>query len=618
MGHSRYSAGRRRFLASAGGVGITALAGCFGGDDPDGEDDGPRHVDPDDREINSEWVTAISSEASFRSPYTIAEAGDATRLDLLVDGAYELDENDEFYSLWVEDYENVGNEEYVFTLRDTLEWGADYGAMTADDWVWHYHNVITPALEGENWANHATAGHWEGIVDVEAEDEHTFRMTLEDPNPLFIQSPAMWGQDAILPRTLVEPYYEDWQDGESGVGRALNESDAVSTYEYAGNLGPYTFERREPEDRFVAVRNEDYYRRGTGPDEEDWADAPYFEQYTIRVIQDDTTRLNELEAGNLSALDSPETIPADHADRFRGDEDVTVVTTETPFVRILAYNQRANGWEQLRNREVRRALSMAVDKETIVEDIFGGNASIAQTFQPAYSEFYDDSQVEAFGVGESYDPDGARSILEAELSSDYGYDGDDLLGPDGEQVELTLYYGNHADVVRDTGSFIAHELEDIGFAVDRKARPFETVSESVLNIPDDDGTLHTNPGNREEYTSTADWDLYYGLGLNTFPRSPYRLEPYFTREGSVNFYGYHPEADIDGMVETAMDNDDLEAMRADFADVFGTLSEEQPVNFVLFRDEIHGYHEEVVHTEEAAPSWGYKDATWWKTDDPFA
>ncbi|MCU4973352.1 ABC transporter substrate-binding protein [Halobacteria archaeon AArc-m2/3/4] len=608
---------RRAVLAATSG-GIAAIAGCTtdDGSGANGNENGngtetETGTDPDpteqhDREIQTEWIQAVPMEASNLSPYWVNDYASSLRIGLHLDGAYTLDENGDFYSLWVDDYENRGNDTYAFTLRDSLEWGGDYGAMTADDWVWFYHNVIDT---DENWVGYLGRDDWRNVESVDAEDRHTFVVELEQSDPLFVKRPTMWGT-SILPRALTEPYYQDWQDGDDGAGEALNTADEVLEFRYAGNLGPYEFERRDLEDRYVGTRNDDYYRQGTEPDADDWADAPYFDRYVIRVLPTQSTRLSEFRSGGLTYTE----LPADQAQSFEDDDDITVVSTPTPFNRITVYNQRANGWEPLRNRRVRQALSMAIDKRTVVDHIFDGNAETAHTFQPTYSEFYDDSHVTPFGDGESYDPEQARSLLAEELSGEYGYDGDTLLGPEGTQVQLDLVYQTGETVYEDTGRYIADALDELGIAVDQRATPADVLFERYAEQEDDSGNAVFNAGDRDEYTSSDDWDLMWSISLNTFPYSPGSNAPVFTQGGSFNFFGYVPEDDLEGLFSDAMSADDLETQQDRFAEIFGILSRDQPFNFMLFDNRVHGYQREVVHTESVSPSWGYKNQTFWATE----
>lgn len=610
---------RRKVLTFAGAAGVASLAGCIGGDDDpddgdDDDDDGPGddigdQADVENREIQPEWILASGSEAQDLNPLRINDTTSAARLTPLLDGPYGLDENDEFYGYWFEDYETDDNQTWTFYLRDNLEWSDEYGSMTADDWVFHIENI---AQYEDNWASHVNRSNWEMVVSAEAVEDTVLEIEIEDPDPLFIRQPTFWGTQ-ILPQSLVEPYFEDYLDGNEDAGTELNEDDAVQNFEYTGNLGPYTFEERAVEDRFVAVRNDDYYLRG---ENEDWEDAPYFEQYTINILEEESTRLAEFRTQGLTTLG----IPADQVEEFEGDDQFTLISSETPYCSVQVFNQRANGWDELRKPEVRRALAMAINKDTIADDIYRGFAEVAHTFQPEYSDFYDDSEVEQVGQGDSYDVAAARELLEENLSDEYEYDGDTLVGPDDQPVVLTYVYSNAADLVEDTARYVASEMEQLGIEIDAVGTPFNTMLEQYAQVAEDGEPLgifnDPEADDPQALTSAREWDIMSGIGFNTYPRSPASIEAFWTAHSGTNFYGYVPEDDIAGMIAEGAAAEDEDEQQAIFAEIFGILSRDLPVNFLYFEDDIIGYQDEVVFTEDPSPSWGYKSMSFWMTDDP--
>lgn len=595
------------------------IAGCLGDDGEDDDDTDDDDGDNDDElpgQRQPEFVTATESEATDLHQYHINDVHSALRVDTVLDGAYTLTTEDEFYPLWVQNIENDGDQEYTYHLRDNLEFGAGYGQMTAEDWEFHWDAVMRQAAqEDNNWVGHASFSDWAEIDDLWAEDDLIFKIELTSPNPLWIQTPAIWGE-WIYPKDLVEPYWERHQDGDDEAGHDLAEDQEILNFEYTGNLGAYTFDFRDPEDRWVASRNENYYRRDTEPDADLWEDAPYFEEYTVRTIEETSTRLGELEVGNLSGLSTSSPIPPDHVEETAGWDHITQYQVPSPFNFHTAYNQRDNGWEPFRNREVRRAFSMAVDKELVAETIYHGAAQAAHTFQPEFSQFFDDSEVEEFGVGESYDPAEARTILEDELDA-YEYDGDDLVDLDGNQVELSLVHRQRHGPEDDTGAYIASELEELGFAIDRSAVPTTVFFDDYVDQEDDDGNLLPNAGGWE-YTSNSQWDIAWSLGLNTYPRSPMALSIFFGTDAALNYYGWVEPDDVDIAQMVADTPPDLEAMQDNLGEIFGILSREQPINFMIFTNDTAGYLDTLQTTEDEVDfGWGYLDRTWYKETNPF-
>ena len=364
------------------------------------------------RTVAEGWVSASPSDAQTLYFPEINDAESAARVGLTLDGAYAVDENNEVQPLWM-DIEDTGDGTvYVCELRDNLRWGGDYGRMTAEDWVFQIEEVhLGSDLWDQDTPPSTQTGDWSQVENVERTGELEFQLELSTTNLDFPLAPVLWGA-YCAPKALYEAYAPD--------AEALRRSDEIQQLQYTGNLGPYTFERWERSAEFVATRNEDYYMRAHADEMgEAWAEAPYFERNAIRVIVEQSSRLQALEQGEIAG----ESIPPSRYTDFVENEAITVYQVPQPALSILAYNQRRNGWDQLRTREVRQALSMAIDKRTVTEQIYRGLAEWTHTFQPRWSVWYDDSEVTPFGVDDSYDKARARALLAEHTSDDYGYEG---------------------------------------------------------------------------------------------------------------------------------------------------------------------------------------------------
>ena len=358
------------------------------------------------------YIAASSTDASTLYFPEVNDGSSSSRIGLTLDGSYTLDEDNQVQPFWL-DIEDTGDGQvFVCTLRDNLEWGNGYGQMTAEDWVFQTQEVHQNAGIWDADSPPSTQGStWEGVTVTET-GTLEFQIELDSKNPSFPQEPVLWGS-YCAPKELYESYAPSAED--------LRQSDEIQQLQYAGNLGPYTFERWDRSNEFVAVRNDEYYLRDHADDlPGDWADAPYFDEYRYRVIGEQSTRLQALSDGELTTAG----IPSDRYADFTGENqpNVDVYEVPQPYLSILAYCQRASGWEELETKEVRQALSMSIDKRNITENVLRGLAEYTHTFQPQWSQWYDDSEVTEFGVEESYDKATAQDMLQEHTSSDYGYE----------------------------------------------------------------------------------------------------------------------------------------------------------------------------------------------------
>lgn len=368
----------------------------------------------DDRTVSDEWIWGVEGEAEGLYFPERTDSRSTARIDLTLDGAYDVDANDAVRPLWMDVTDTGDGQVYVCELRDTLRWGDDYGRMTAEDWVYQIENVHTINGGRDHPWNEATppssqVDEWAVVENIEQTGELEFQLELESVNPDFPLEPILWGS-YCAPKELYEEHVPN--------ADALRSSDAFARLTFTGNLGPYTFERWDRTREFVAARNEEYYMREHADEVDDaWSDAPYFERFTFRVIEEQAARLEALADGEITAT----SIPPERYEELGESENVSIYEISQPFLTILAYNQRANGWEELRTREVRQALSMAVEKPRITEDAFRGLAEWTHTFQPRWSNWYDESRITPFGVDESYDKNRARELLMEHTASGYEY-----------------------------------------------------------------------------------------------------------------------------------------------------------------------------------------------------
>ena len=362
----------------------------------------------DEASVQGSYVTGSGTGAESVNHIRVSDTPSANRVGLTLDGAYALDNDNNVVPRWVEDFDvRDGQQTYEFFLRDNLQWSEEWGQMTADDWIYWIQEVHQAE---DNWAGDTNQDRWfrgGEPIPVEKTGDLSFEFQLSEPDPFFLQRPIMWNE-FCMPQGLLEEY----RDAENG-GQQLNQDERVQQLAYTGNLGPYEFDRWDRNSVFVAARNEDYYGAEAIFD----GDVPYFEDRQYQVFEEESTRLNALEADDITATG----IPSDKVQRFEDNDDITVVRTPEASCTMLVYNQRANGWEELRKKQVRQALSMAVPKVTIVEDILRGNARVAYTHQPEYSDWYDDSQVVEFGGPDSTAIGQAQRMLDEALPDGYEF-----------------------------------------------------------------------------------------------------------------------------------------------------------------------------------------------------
>jgi peptide/nickel transport system substrate-binding protein len=273
--------------------------------------------------------------------------------------------------------------EYTYHLREGVEWHKGYGEVTAHDFKWTYDRVRDPELASRY------AGEYAGISEVHADDDYTLRIALSDPDPMF--NLTVVGRTGYV---MNEEALEEKGDEYS--------SDPVGS-------GPYVMIRWSRGEELECERNEGH-----------WLFQPEnnINRAIFKFLLDDTVVELALRSGDLDLayLETPETQLA-----ALNNPDLVVDNRPAPRTFFLNFGPLEEGRPHA-DVLIRRAMSLAIDRELIAEEAMDGMGF------PAHSIFNTHmyAHVEDGFYPYFYDPDEARALVE-----EAGYDGTviELLSP---------------------------------------------------------------------------------------------------------------------------------------------------------------------------------------------
>jgi peptide/nickel transport system substrate-binding protein len=446
-----------------------------------------------------------------------------------------------------------------------------------------------------DWLPYAYKSSWQEEVGGEAVfvtpevvDDTTFTITRQTVDPEFVYIIY----DLIpYPKHIARVY-------EGGV-EGFTQSPEFNNLTYTGNLGPYRFVEWIRNDRYVVERNPEYY---LGKD----IGAPYFDKYIIKLFGTSATRQAALEVGDITYSG----IEPEQANKFRSLEHINVYTVPTSGYTLLAYNHRANGWDGLKKTSVRQALSMAISKQAISQAVLLGFAEPAFSFIPVTSPWHTEEGVAKYGVEPLYDKQKA-----AELLCQEGYGTKDngtieVTDEEGMPLKLTLVTTPGSEVAEDIAFFVKRELSDIGIEVRIKLVPWPTLLRQYAFNAVSDTDQEPAYNNGAQAVSQEPWDLLL-MGFGTDPLAPSGSEVFFTTDGGINFFGYS-NAEVDELFRRAKSREalDEEVRQQIFAEISQLLSEEQPVDFLVFSRANRGFQKNVKGIEPGI-NMGYNYYLWY-------
>ena len=131
-----------------------------------------------------------------------------------------------------------------------------------------------------------------------------------------------------------------------------------------------------------------------------WRGKPAVDSLVYAITPDPTARISKLKTGEcqVSTLPRPADIP-----ELQKDADVKLLSQPGLNIGYLAFNATKPPFGK---KEVRQALSMAIDKKAIIAEVYGPTGQPAKNLIPPTMWAYDDSIVDY-----SFDPEKAKAML---------------------------------------------------------------------------------------------------------------------------------------------------------------------------------------------------------------
>lgn len=556
---------RRRFVGICAKAGLLAggigLAGCLergqiGQNTMIQENNSPK--------VKGSFIAGESGvDAETLNWILAADAASLGYINLTMDGLIAYDNKYSILRRWLKKDVEASDDGLTYTvvLRDDLEW-SDGKPVTSDDFVYTMKNIMFA-----DWMAYPYAGDWKEEVDGKAvfvepgvENETTFSIHRKTVNPEFLYTVT---DLLVYPKHIVSKY--------EGKVKEFTQAPELNNLSYTGNLGPYKFKEWVRSDKFVVERNPDYYLgREKG--------EPYFETYTVKIFGSSAARHAAMEAGDITSTD----IDPEQVKTFKEVNGLVVHTIPTAQYRIMQYNMRDNGWQGLKDKKVRQAISMAVSKEAVVNQIYLGFGEPAFSFIPRTSPWFVEEGLMKLGAGELYDQDRARELL---LDAGYGVKKDgkiELRDKNGSKIKLKLITSTGSKVNESAALLVKQELGDLGMDVEVKLVPWEVMLRKYYLNKVSGSDQQPGYNNGQKAVSEEPWDLIIA-GHNVDPLQPSGSSIFYASDGGLNMYGYSNKR-VDELFAKVRTKEalDKEARRQMYGELSRILSEDQPVDFMAF------------------------------------
>lgn len=363
------------------------------------------------------------------------------------------------------------------------------------------------------------SGSADELSGVVAVDELTLQVTLSSPM-------ADWPAVCCHPGLVPVPQ------------AAIDDPD--SFLEQPIGNGPFKMDEAWKHNQYInLVKFDDYY-----------GDAPKVDSVYCSIQKDPNTAYKEFQAGSIDFCQIPTGKIKECQDSYGTSEDGYTVTPGKQCLlgtELSTYFLILNSDDPvLADVDVRHAMSLAINRQNIVDTLYEGSRKPATSIMPTA---IDDDEENTWTYC-AYDPDQAKQILDAKYPAD----------ADGKRgLSVTLNYngdGDHGDLM----SAIQLDLEAVGF----------TVTQDTVEW----ATYLTNLGDGKFSVARLGWTADY-------PTMDNFLYPNFFSTADNNYEKYN-NPEIDAAILAAREIQDEDERRAACRKICAQIGEDMPVIPIMF------------------------------------
>ncbi|MTI71114.1 MAG: ABC transporter substrate-binding protein [Firmicutes bacterium] len=281
---------------------------------------------------------------------------------------------------------NFNKEElsYTFILREDVKWH-DGTQFNSEDVKYTIEAIKNPKNNSEISTN------YKEITKVEIIDDYKVKIYLNKPFPPILDYLSV----GMLPKHILEN--EDINDS------SFNQN-PIGT-------GPYKLNKWEMGQYIKLKANENYYENVANID-----------TLVFKVIEDEKVRALQLKSGDI---DLTQIEPKD-MEIFKNNESIKLYKEKTADYRGIMYNFKNPIFE---NANVRKALTYAIDKEKIVDEVLNGMGEVAKS--PLQMGPYNNENIKTY----SFNPKRAKELLD---KSGWIVGSDNIREKNGEKLSFNI------------------------------------------------------------------------------------------------------------------------------------------------------------------------------------
>ena len=425
---------------------------------------------------------------------------------------------------------------FTFKLRPNLKW-SDGHALTADDVAFTYGLMFLP--ETKDYVSRYRSD-LEGFLEsVTATDPQTVVFKFSKVQASFLDSHCRRG---ILPKHILG----------SVTPKALN------THEFwtapTVSSGVFKFVKWDKGQQVVLARNDNF-----------WAGAAHLDQYILKVVTDAVVAAQQLKTGEVDA---------GQPDASQFDNLKTVTTIDTlahvnPGFVYYQYNldQTKPSYKLFGEKNVRKALHMALDRVAMARSVYFGQAVVADSVLPPTTWAYNKDVTPKY----KFDKAGAEKLLD---DAGWAKGSDGIRAKGGVRMSFELNTNSGNKVRENLIQVMQQQWKDIGVEATPRPIAFQTLVTQIRSTHTFAALLIGIANGDTDPDQTTLWTSK-GIG-----------------SGGLNGMQYkNPE--VDSLMNEALTTTDRSKRKPIYAKIQNILADELPAPILFYSNYLWGINKRV-------------------------
>ena len=429
---------------------------------------------------------------------------------------------------------------YTFYLREDVQFN-DGTAFNAEAVKLYFDNMKSVIGTSANYGQLDML-----TTEITVDDEYTVSFHLSRPYYNVLNDLAM-----VMPRGILS-------------AAAFNDDGSLNTeylMTHTPGTGPYMFESvNETATEYTFVKNPNY-----------WGEEPDADRFTVKVIPE--SKVAAMRSGEVDFIIGSDTLDANS---YQG---ITGIISDFNFVtEFIALNDEI---APLDDQNVRTAIQMAIDKESIAQNIYAGLRTAANSVMPADMPYCD-----ATVTTPDYDMTGAIALLE-----DSGWvdsDGDGIREKDGKVLSFTITYPS-TGVYDNVVLFFQSAMEELGIEI--KTNPIDLMAFMQQVFMED---------NYEITAYMSYWFPYdpYTFVANMYPSTDYS-DPsgiYSTDPQVAKALATMSDEEAKALIAGLYNTDDPAVVQEIFTEALNSANESSVIIPLNYRNEYAVFNSDVIES----------------------